>query len=63
MLQSSMKGQSMLGISGSKIKVMSSWKIAPALVHPCGRQVSLTAPIGDWIVVRLHEVRSREQWL
>ena len=61
MLQSSIKGQATLGILGSKIKVMSSWKIAPVLVHPCGRQVSLTALIGDWIVVRSRDVGSRER--
>jgi hypothetical protein len=47
MLQSSINGQATSGISSCRIKVTSLWKIAPALVQPWGRQVSLIALIGD----------------
>jgi hypothetical protein len=47
MLQLSINGQATLGILSCRIKVTSLWKIAPVLVQPWGKQVSLTAPIGD----------------
>ena len=37
----------MSGISGSRMKVTSSWNNMPALVHPCDKHVSRTAPMGD----------------
>jgi len=57
-----MKGKAGLGISGSRIKTMSAWNMAKVSVQPVGKVVNLTAPEGDWTVVRSHNAMLRVRW-
>jgi len=59
---SSRKGTAGSRISGSKVKMVSLWKIATALVQPCGIQVSHLVPTGVEMVVRLREASSKVWW-
>jgi hypothetical protein len=58
---SSIYGTVMLGISGCRIKVTSSWNIGTEFVQPIGKVTRHSVPKGDWNVGRSHNSGARPQ--